>query len=412
MPSVRQKEDKPRLNAAGGGEASGFQILDEKLQVRVAAMALSVVLGAYRFADDGDVELLEAHAPPSESPGGVLQIGKKTLCMVIADNLEWFSVQAGAELGHSRDNGNLRHKAAHHSAMSSFNPQAPLPAPIMDLRRKVLANPGLHINYPYGLTFRRKWAKMPEPLYTGVTLRAFFYGAGDAGDTGVSLHYYDYVAKPYSHVAVRVNVDKVTVSHFFTPVRESTKKLSLKYPAYYSVALRITDHKYVTGYLNNEELTVLDVDDISASADWDLAVFSRTQNHVLISFHISDELQTSFPSGGLKQQYALEGDFHLPTGSYSVYTLVFTGPSHEVLLLFSQPSGVDLETNFDGPTLQDGEEFTFFIRNAPKGWLIHASFVNTAKVVQRTGYNTFIAPKFSDDCCYIKKVYSECGPQK
>ncbi|KAL1469561.1 hypothetical protein MTO96_041015 [Rhipicephalus appendiculatus] len=107
-----------------------------------------------------------------------------------------------------------------------------------------------------------------------------------------------------------------------------------------------------------------------------------------------------------EKEFSLDA-FALDIGSFSIFEMKYTGTDGMLTVSFSVPNGVDKFTTFRKTPLKEGDDFLVYIRSAPTGWLVQASFQDVAALVIRPGNILSISPKFS--AAFIKRIYVVSG---
>ncbi|KAK8775811.1 hypothetical protein V5799_030844, partial [Amblyomma americanum] len=113
---------------------------------------------------------------------------------------------------------------------------------------------------------------------------------------------------------------------------------------------------------------------------------------VCMSIHISDEWGPgrAFPSDRLGRRRFYPGTV-APIGSCYMARCIFDGTSKdfEVEIYDASPKAV---AKFKNAPVKKNEEFTLFIRNSTKHWVVHTSFDSNTQILTSTKWRNYIDP--------------------
>ncbi|XP_077498895.1 uncharacterized protein LOC144109966 [Amblyomma americanum] len=290
--------------------------------------------------------------------------------------------------------------------MTTFGPLTNIPFGVMEHRIGVLESPGYHIKYPYGRMFAGPMGdRLKPPLYTGLTLRVFFY------------------APVLTNTEVKLVHKHINNQKWFTSISRSGDSVFTRYALgngpsqvipfgkdddtdskeFYSMGVQI-DGAWLKPTFNREVGDGNNMKYIKENDEW--YFYIDAGGHVVISIHASNELNTQMPGKNLGSQYFLN-QMPLPVGSYAVFTLQFyTGTDNTFKIQLTSEKGPVSHT-YREISLKSDAVFTVFVRNVPSGWLIHCSFDKTAQLMPRGEDSDLLAPVFPN--ATIRKVCCVCG---
>lgn len=286
---------------------------------------------------------------------------------------------------------------------------------MLKYRLQLLDNQGYHLVYPHGITFEDASAflsgSLREPLYQGWTFRVLFYAHKIANETEIKIAR-DNVDPTKWFIRIYVDdkgrvaksgndADGAFSSDFGVP--------NVKQGDYYTLAIRFEEPKYYRVMFDTNQGKgpagkQHTMEDALKVDRWRMKI--KPGGHYVLSVHASDELN-KLPANGLEQEYVLDA-FALDIGSFGIFEVTYTGSDGMLMVSFSVPNGYDKSTTFRKTPLKQGDDFLVYIRSAPTGWLVQASFQGTAALVLRPGVYPRISPKFS--AAFIKRMYLEPGP--
>ncbi|KAL1439150.1 hypothetical protein MTO96_047430 [Rhipicephalus appendiculatus] len=285
-----------------------------------------------------------------------------------------------------------------------------MPAEMLKYRLDLLDNNGYHLVYPHGITFvdasEYLSGSLSAPLYQGCTFRVLFYAQKLGNETEIKIAR-DSVDSAEWFLRIYVNdkgkvlinghdADGAFSADFGVP--------DVKKGDYYTLGIRFEEPDFYRVLFNTQQPKGAadkqhKMEDAKMVDKWHMKI--KPGGHYVLSVHVSDELN-KFPANGLEKEFSLDA-FALDIGSFGIFEMKYTGTDGMLTVSFSVPNGVDKFTTFRKTPLKEGDDFLVYIRSAPTGWLVQASFQDVAALVIRPGNILSISPKFS--AAFIKRIY-------
>lgn len=280
-----------------------------------------------------------------------------------------------------------------------WDPNRPVPAPVIDHFVKMKEHHGLHIHYPFGwmnnidvelptlyfdgLTFRTYWFARTGELNSRLTI----YEEGHLKDIFVAIENYG------SYVYYRVKGGAKSIYWTYTP--------NYIYQGwYYSYGIQMVQDKTLKIYYNDILLEAADMNRISGRK-WRAQILV-TEN-TIFSLQYTDELNTSFPSSGLGSSFWLAG-IKLQVGSTANFQgRVLRFEDTDVIeAKFGPP---DLKISFKSGSSFKDKQISFILKRTVLSFLLVMDFTTEGAIKSTPTEEPYksggIDPVFSDNFCLL-----------